>query len=95
MHLPLFPSPNAETFRWTPDLENAASGRSLVLTIATALAVAVVVILGTGTPVPDADRTGAGVAIITGGEAYVFDAGGGMVARQGLPLLPLPKKLPT
>jgi len=40
-----------------------------------------VVILGTGTPVPDADRTGPGVAIITNGEAYVFDAGGGMVAR--------------
>jgi len=40
-----------------------------------------VVILGTGTPVPSAERTGAGVAIITNGEAYVFDAGGGMVAR--------------
>lgn len=40
-----------------------------------------VVILGTGTPVPIADRTGPGVAVITNGEAYVFDAGGGMVAR--------------
>ena len=40
-----------------------------------------VVILGTGTPIPDADRSGPGVAIITNGEAYVFDAGGGMVKR--------------
>lgn len=40
-----------------------------------------VVILGTGTPVPIADRTGPGVAVITNGEAYVFDAGGGMVKR--------------
>ena len=38
-----------------------------------------VVILGTGTPIPDADRTGPGVAVITNGEAYIFDAGGGMV----------------
>lgn len=40
-----------------------------------------VVILGTGTPVPDANRSGPGVAIITHGEAYVFDAGGGMVNK--------------
>ncbi len=40
-----------------------------------------VIILGTGTPVPDAQRTGPGVAVITNGEAYVFDAGGGMVKR--------------
>ncbi len=40
-----------------------------------------VIILGTGTPVPDAQRTGPGVAIVTNGEAYVFDAGGGMVKR--------------
>ncbi len=38
-----------------------------------------VIILGTGTPVPDPERSGPGVAIITNGEAYVFDAGGGMV----------------
>lgn len=40
-----------------------------------------VVILGTGTPTPVADRSGPGVAVITNGEAYVFDAGGGMVKR--------------
>ena len=38
-----------------------------------------VIILGTGTPVPDIDRSGPGVAVVTNGEAYVFDAGGGMV----------------
>jgi ribonuclease Z len=40
-----------------------------------------VVILGTGTPTPVADRSGPGVAVITNGQAYVFDAGGGMVKR--------------
>ena len=40
-----------------------------------------VIILGTGTPIPDPDRSGPSVAIITNGEAYVFDAGGGMVNR--------------
>lgn len=46
-----------------------------------AMAETKVVILGTGTPTPVADRSGPGVAIITNGEAYVFDAGGGMVKR--------------
>lgn len=40
-----------------------------------------VVILGTGTPVPDSDRSGPSTAVIYNGEAYVFDAGGGMVQR--------------
>jgi len=40
-----------------------------------------VVILGTGTPTPVADRSGPGVAVIVNGEAYVFDAGGGMVKK--------------
>lgn len=40
-----------------------------------------VIILGTGTPDPVLNRAGPGVAIITGGEAYLFDAGGGMVKR--------------
>lgn len=38
-----------------------------------------VIILGTGTPVPDANRSGPGVAVVTNGQAYLFDAGGGMV----------------
>jgi ribonuclease Z len=40
-----------------------------------------IVMLGTGTPVPEAGRAGSSIAIVTGGEAYVFDAGGGAVLR--------------
>ena len=40
-----------------------------------------VVILGTGTPVPDYQRAGAGVAVIHKGQAYLFDAGNGIVQR--------------
>ncbi|NVK44536.1 MAG: MBL fold metallo-hydrolase [Oceanospirillaceae bacterium] len=40
-----------------------------------------VVLLGTGTPVPDADRSGPATAVVYNGEAYVFDAGAGMVRR--------------
>jgi len=40
-----------------------------------------VVILGTGTPVPDAERSGPAAAVVYNGQAYVFDAGGGMVQR--------------
>ena len=40
-----------------------------------------VVLLGTGTPVPDADRAGPSTAVVYNGEAYVFDAGAGMVRR--------------
>ena len=40
-----------------------------------------VVVLGTGTPVPDPLRAGAGVAVIHKGQAYLFDAGDGVVSR--------------
>lgn len=40
-----------------------------------------VVILGTGTPVPDYKRSGPAVAVIHKEQAYLFDAGGGMVQR--------------
>ncbi len=40
-----------------------------------------VIVLGTGTPVPNGDRAGSGLAIIHDGEAYLFDAGHGMVQR--------------
>lgn len=40
-----------------------------------------VVVLGTGTPVPDHTRAGAGVAVVHDGEAYLFDAGDGVVMR--------------
>jgi len=40
-----------------------------------------VVMLGTGTPNPDPDRSGPAVAIVTGGRAYLIDAGPGLVRR--------------
>ncbi|WP_461534685.1 MBL fold metallo-hydrolase [Spongorhabdus nitratireducens] len=39
----------------------------------------IVVMLGTGTPVPDPARAGSSVAVIYNQQAYVFDAGPGMV----------------
>lgn len=40
-----------------------------------------VVLLGTGTPIPDPDNSGPAVAIVVGGQAYLFDAGAGVVRR--------------
>ncbi|MBW2263131.1 MAG: MBL fold metallo-hydrolase [Deltaproteobacteria bacterium] len=37
--------------------------------------------LGTGTPISDPDRSGPAVAILTGGQAYIVDAGPGVVRR--------------
>ena len=40
-----------------------------------------VIILGSGTPIPDALSSGPAVAIVAGGQAYLFDAGAGVVRR--------------
>jgi ribonuclease BN (tRNA processing enzyme) len=40
-----------------------------------------VIILGSGTPIPDAATTGPAVAIVAGGQAYLFDAGAGVIHR--------------
>jgi ribonuclease BN (tRNA processing enzyme) len=40
-----------------------------------------VVMLGTGTPNADPDRSGPGVAVVRGGDAYLVDAGPGIVRR--------------
>jgi ribonuclease BN (tRNA processing enzyme) len=40
-----------------------------------------VVMLGTGTPIPDPDRSGPSVAVVAGGNAYIIDAGPGIVRR--------------
>jgi ribonuclease BN (tRNA processing enzyme) len=40
-----------------------------------------VVMLGTGTPNPDPERSGPAVAVVTGGRAYLVDAGPGIVRR--------------
>lgn len=59
----------------------AALAASLALFALGGLAETRVVVLGTGTPVPDAERAGAGIAVVVGGEAYLFDAGAGVVFR--------------
>jgi ribonuclease BN (tRNA processing enzyme) len=52
-----------------------------------------VVLLGTGTPNPDPERAGPAVAVVSGGRAYLFDCGTGIVrraaaaARRGIPAL--------
>jgi ribonuclease BN (tRNA processing enzyme) len=56
-----------------------------------------VVVLGTGTPNADPDRSGPALAIVTGGHAYLVDAGPGVVrraaaaVREGIRELAMPK----
>jgi ribonuclease BN (tRNA processing enzyme) len=40
-----------------------------------------VILLGTGTPIPDPDASGPSVAVVVNGQAYIFDAGAGVVRR--------------
>jgi ribonuclease Z len=40
-----------------------------------------VVLLGSGTPIPDPDSSGPAVAVLVNGQAYLFDAGAGVVRR--------------
>ncbi|WP_221931963.1 MBL fold metallo-hydrolase [Paracoccus sp. M683] len=51
----------------------------MTLAAPVAMAETRVIVLGTGTPVPNGDRAGSGLAIIHDGEAYLFDAGHGMM----------------
>jgi ribonuclease Z len=61
-----------------------ALGFAALITIAVpALAAnsAKVIILGSGTPIPDPSRSGPCVAIVSNGQAYLFDAGSGVVRQ--------------
>lgn len=40
-----------------------------------------VIILGSGTPIPDRTRSGPSVAVVCNGQAYLFDAGAGVVRQ--------------
>jgi ribonuclease BN (tRNA processing enzyme) len=40
-----------------------------------------VILLGTGTPIPDPSSSGPAVAVVVNGQAYLFDAGAGVVRR--------------
>ena len=56
---------------------------ALIVILAQALAgeSAKVIILGSGTPIPDPSRSGPCVAVIINGQAYLFDAGTGVVRQ--------------
>jgi len=54
---------------------------ALVHRLASPAETASVVILGSGTPVPDPRSSGPAVAVVSGGQAYLFDAGAGVVRR--------------
>jgi ribonuclease Z len=57
-------------------------GGSLAMTLSASPADrAKVILLGTGTPVPDPTSSGPSVAIVVNGQAYLFDAGAGVVRR--------------
>lgn len=53
----------------------------MCLVAAPAIADTKVVILGAGTPTPEPDRSGPAVAILVDGQAYLVDAGTGVVRR--------------
>jgi ribonuclease Z len=48
---------------------------------ASAADLAKVIILGSGTPIPDPSSSGPSVAVVVNGQAYLFDAGAGVVRR--------------
>ena len=63
-------------------LERCAAGALATIMLAPlATAETRVVMLGTGTPVPDHTRAGSGLAVVHDGQAFLFDAGGGVVQR--------------
>ena len=58
-----------------------AVGSFLVNNVASAAEPARLVILGSGTPIPDPQSSGPALAIVAAGQAYLFDAGAGVVRR--------------
>ena len=54
---------------------------SLTIPLAHPSNMARVVMLGSGTPIPDPSSSGPAVAIVVNGQAYLFDAGAGVVRR--------------
>lgn len=64
-------------------LSRVAIAAGLILVAARGLAVqtAKVIILGSGTPIPDPSASGPCVAVVINGQAYLFDAGPGVVRQ--------------
>ncbi len=58
-----------------------AAGLMLIATAGFSADAAKVILLGTGTPVPDPASSGPCVAVVVNGQAYLFDAGPGVVRR--------------
>jgi ribonuclease BN (tRNA processing enzyme) len=57
------------------------SGLILIAARGLAAQTAKVIILGTGTPIPDPSASGPCVAVVINGQAYLFDAGAGVVRQ--------------
>jgi len=62
----------AEALRPSPSIGGPATTQSVDLRV---------IFLGTGTPIPDPDRSGPAVAVVAGTQAYLVDAGPGVVRR--------------
>ena len=56
-------------------------GLMLMVPAGSSAEAAKVIILGTGTPIPDPSSSGPCVAVVVNGQAYLFDAGPGLVRR--------------
>lgn len=75
----------------------AALAASLIACAAARAQQTRVVVLGTGTPNADPDRSGPAIAVVSGGQAYLVDAGPGIVRRaaaavgEGVTALQMPK----
>ena len=75
----------------------AALAASLIACAAAQAQQTRVVVLGTGTPNADPDRSGPAIAVVSGGQAYLVDAGPGIVrraaaaVREGVTALRMPK----
>ena len=54
---------------------------ALLMPAASGAEAAKVILLGTGTPIPDPSSSGPCVAVVVNGQAYLFDAGAGVVRR--------------
>ena len=57
------------------------AGLLATTTVGRAAERATVIVLGSGTPIPDPASSGPSVAIVVNGQAYLFDAGAGVVRR--------------
>src|SRR3954447_8731488 len=77
---------NCREVRTVTSLKIRSGLRALTVVVAVTSSVfpaerAQVILLGSGTPVPDPSSSGPAVAVVVNGQAYLFDAGPGVVRR--------------